>query len=106
MADQTIEPIFPIWGEPTDTLGRRMVDLGFEAYITCVDPKQLPASFAGRKFDHSLLDDLPANVDPCGENGEFHTFVFDGPNFLQPIQCAVGEIVQRDGFVFADIRPL
>ncbi len=106
MADQIIDPIFPIWGEPTDALARRMVDSGFEAYITCVDPKQLPASFVGRKFDHTLLDELPASVDPCGENGEFHTFVFNGPNFTQPIGCTVGETVERDGFVFADVRPL
>lgn len=98
-----LEPLFPIWREPTESLARRMVDAGLEAVLTCVDPKQLPPSFAGRRFDHALLDDLPDGVDPCGENGEFHTCVLAGPIFQQPINVSVGEVVQRDGFIFADL---
>ena len=80
-----------------------MVDLGFEAFITCIDPKKIPKSFAGRKYDHSFIDDLPKHVDPCGENGEFHTYVYNGPNFKRPIDAEVIEIVERGGFVFADV---
>jgi len=82
-----------------------MVDAGVRAVITCVDPRQLPARFAGRAFDAALLADLPAGVDPCGENGEFHTFVWDGPGFAAPIGIETGEVVERDGFVFCDVRP-
>lgn len=98
-----LDPLFPIWREPTAPLARCMVDAGLEAVLTCVDPKQLPSSFAGRRFDHALLDDLPDGVDPCGENGEFHTCVLAGPIFQQPLDASVGEVVQRDGFVFADL---
>ena len=98
-----LEPIFPIWHEPTDSLARRMIDAGLEAYLTCVDPETLPPSFAGRRFDHSLLSDLPKGVDPCGENGEFHTCVLAGPMFSERVAADVGEIVERDGFWFADI---
>lgn len=100
-----LEPLFPIWGEPTGPLARRMVDAGVEAYITCVDPRKLPAAFAGRRFDHALLDELPEGVDPCGENGEFHTCVLSGPMFSRRIAADRGEIVERDGFVFADLIP-
>ena len=100
-----LEPLFPIWHEPTGHLARRMIDSGLEAYLTCVDPKRLAPSFAGRKFDHSLLDELPEGVDPCGENGEFHTCVLAGPMFRQPVAADVGEIVERDGFWFADVVP-
>jgi len=98
-----IEPLFPIWHEPTEQLARLMIDAGVEAFITCVDPKKLSGSFAGRKFDHALLNDLPEGVDPCGENGEFHTCVLAGPMFRQPVPAVVGEVVERDGFYFADL---
>ena len=100
-----IEPLFPIWQQPTDALARAMINGGVKAYLTCVDPKQCPAEFAGREFDFTLLNELPASVDPCGENGEFHTFVFDGPMFDTPIDVRVGETIERDGFVFADVLP-
>lgn len=100
-----MKAIFPIWGQDTHALARSFVDMGFKAILTCVDPRHLDRSFAGRFFDGTLLEDLPPEVDPCGENGEFHTFVFDGPIFQHPIQCAVGEVVERDGFVFCDVIP-
>lgn len=100
-----IEPLFPIWQQPTAELARTMIDGGVKAYLTCVDPKQCPVEFAGQEFDFTLLNELPASVDPCGENGEFHTFVFDGPMFDAPIGVRVGETIERDGFVFADILP-
>jgi uncharacterized protein (TIGR00290 family) len=106
LADTGIEPVFPLWGRPTGDLAREMVDQGVRATITCVDPRQLPSSFAGRAFDHELLADLPERVDPCGENGEFHTFVADGPGFAAPLEVRVGEVVERDGFVFADVLPV
>jgi uncharacterized protein (TIGR00290 family) len=98
-----LTPLFPLWGLPTDVLAREMVAGGLRATLTCVDPKVLPASFAGREFDEALLADLPQGVDPCGENGEFHTFAYDGPMFMQPIPVVRGEVVHRDGFVFADL---
>jgi uncharacterized protein (TIGR00290 family) len=101
-----LEPLFPIWHEPTALLARRMIDAGVEACLTCVDPRRLPHSFAGRRFDHALLADLPADVDPCGENGEFHTCVLDGPMFKHPVAAVAGEIVERDGFCFADLVPV
>jgi uncharacterized protein (TIGR00290 family) len=100
-----LEPLFPIWLEPTEPLARRMIDAGVEAILTCVDPKKLSRSFAGRKFDHAFLDELPQGVDPCGENGEFHTCVLAGPMFREPLYAAVGEVVERDGFYFADLVP-
>ena len=98
-----IEPIFPLWGEDTKTLSSEMIDSGLKAMVTCVDPKQLSEEFAGRQYDQSFLDQIPASVDPCGENGEFHTFVFDGPMFDNEIEISVGETVNRDGFVFTDL---
>lgn len=98
-----IEPLFPIWKMPTSVVAREMIDIGQEAIITCVDPKQLCSSFAGRQFDHSFVDDLPISVDPCGENGEFHSFVYDSPLFQSPIPVRRGETIQRDGFIFSDI---
>ncbi len=100
-----VTPIFPVWGKDTGKLAEEMLSLGFRAVITCVDPRKLDAKFAGREYDEELLHDLPQNVDPCGENGEFHTFVYDGPIFTEPIIAEVGESVFRDGFQFADILP-
>ena len=99
-------PIFPVWGRDTAGLAREMIASGFRAILSCVDPRKLDRSFAGRQFDSALLRDLPDGVDPCGENGEFHTFVYDGPIFKKPIRVKVGETVTRDGFQFADILPV
>ena len=98
-------PVFPLWLRDTAALAREMIAAGVEAILTCVDPKQLDPAFAGRRFDGALLDALPAGVDPCGENGEFHTLVTAGPMFRRPIPARVGEAVTRDGFVFADVLP-
>ncbi|MDX1343611.1 MAG: ATP-binding protein [Reinekea sp.] len=105
LAGTGIEPVFPLWQKPTKALAQEMIAGGLKTVITCVDPKQLDASFAGRLFDESFLNDLPEGVDPCGENGEFHSFVYDGPMFQAPIAIKVGEVVERDGFVFADVTP-
>ena len=99
-------PLFPLWQRPTAELAREIVSLGVRAVLTCVDPRQAPAELAGRWYDDELLASLPAGVDPCGENGEFHTFVTDGPGFARPLDVSVGEIVEREGFVFADVLPL
>jgi uncharacterized protein (TIGR00290 family) len=99
-----IAPVFPLWGRPTAALAEEMVSAGLEARIVCLDPRKLPASFAGRAFDRSLLADLPASVDPCGENGEFHTCVTGGPMFRSPLETIPGETVVREGFVFTDLR--
>jgi uncharacterized protein (TIGR00290 family) len=98
-----ITPLFPLWGRPTHSLAREMIAAGLRARITSVDPKRLGRGFVGRDFDTRLLDGLPANVDPCGERGEFHTFVYDGPMFQRRLRIRTGEIVERDGFVFADV---
>ena len=98
-----ISPIFPLWGRDTTQLAMEIIRNGTKAIVTCVDLKQLDASFAGRDYNQQFLDDLPDHVDPCGENGEFHTFVYDGPIFDEPLNVTLGEIVERDGFVFADI---
>jgi uncharacterized protein (TIGR00290 family) len=105
LAQVGMAAIFPLWGRDTARLAREMIDAGIVAHLVCIDPKQLPAGFAGRPFDHELLRDLPANVDPCGENGEFHTIVTDGPMFAAPIEVVPGEVVERDGFVYADFLP-
>jgi uncharacterized protein (TIGR00290 family) len=97
-----LEPLFPLWEIPTAALAREMIAGGLRTKIVCVDTKQLPASFAGREFDLDLLRDLPAEVDPCGERGEFHTCVYAGPMFASPVPLEAGEVVDRDGFVFAD----
>lgn len=99
-----IQPLFPLWGQPTGPLADRMVAAGLRACLTCVDPAQLSPAFAGRTFDQWLLEDLPDGVDPCGERGEFHTFTYAGPMFNEPISIVPGEIITRDGFVFADVR--
>lgn len=97
--------LFPLWGADTAALARRFVAAGFRAIVVCVDPSRLDACFAGRSYDSTLLDDLPPEVDPCGENGEFHTFVHAGPIFSRPIACAVGAVVRRGDFVFCDVTP-
>lgn len=94
---------FPVWGLDTTELAHRFIDLGFRAILVCVDPRALDASFAGREFDERLIEDLPGRVDPCGENGEFHTFVYDGPIFEAAVACERGEVVEREGFVFCDL---
>ena len=94
---------FPLWGTDTRALAERFIGLGFRARIVCLDPRRLSVSFAGREFDRRLLAELPRDVDPCGENGEFHTFVSDGPAFRAPVPYRPGEIVEHDGFVFADL---
>jgi len=103
LAGTGITPLFPLWGKPTDALAREMIDGGLETYLICVDPKQLSRDFAGRRFDHALLGDLPAGVDPCGEKGEFHSCVVAGPMFSRRIDVSVGETVERDGFVYTDL---
>lgn len=97
--------LFPLWKRDTALLAREFIEAGFRAVLVCVDPRKLDGSFAGREFDMQLLEDLPADVDPCGENGEFHTFVQAGPVFSEPIPCERGEVVERDGFVFCDLMP-
>jgi uncharacterized protein (TIGR00290 family) len=101
-----LEPLFPVWQIPTDQLGRDMIAAGLKAKLTCVDPSKLEKSFAGRNYDQDLLQALPPSIDPCGENGEFHTFVYDAPVFSGPIGVQAGEVVERDGFVFADVLPV
>jgi uncharacterized protein (TIGR00290 family) len=103
LAGAAREALFPLWGKDTGELAREFVDSGFEAMLVCVDPTQLDPSFAGCSFDEVLLADLPPSVDPCGENGEFHTFVHGGPIFKHPIAVTRGETVERDGFVFCDL---
>ena len=103
LAGTGLEPLFPLWQLPTPDLAREMIGAGLRARITCIDKKALDASFAGREFDRPLLDSLPSGIDPCGENGEFHTFVYDGPMFRHPIPVTSGEQRDADGFVFADL---
>jgi uncharacterized protein (TIGR00290 family) len=100
-----LTPVFPVWQIPTHQLARELIDAGVKAKITCVDPAKLNPAFAGRDYDLEFLRDLPSSVDPCGENGEFHTFVYDAPVFSHAIPIRAGEIVTRDGFVFADVLP-
>jgi uncharacterized protein (TIGR00290 family) len=97
--------LFPLWGRDTGELAQEFIAAGFEAIIVCVDPRALDPSFAGRRYDERLLAQLPPQVDPCGENGEFHTFVRAGPIFADAIACEVGEIIERDGFIFCDLAP-
>ena len=99
------EAVFPLWGRDTRALAYEFIDAGFQAVLVCVDPSQLDPSFVGRSFDSSLLADLPASVDPCGENGEFHTFVHAGPIFQESVEFTLGEAVMRDGFAFQDLVP-
>jgi uncharacterized protein (TIGR00290 family) len=106
LKDTGLEPLFPLWDIPTDKLARDMIAGGLRARLVCVDSCQLPATFAGCDFDAALLRDLPPKVDPCGERGEFHSCVYDGPMFTHPIPLEPGEIVDRDGFIYADFSPL
>jgi uncharacterized protein (TIGR00290 family) len=101
-----VRPVFPLWGRPTAQLSREMLAGGLKAHLTCVDPRAVPRELAGRAFDEALLRDLPPSADPCGERGEFHTFVHDGPMFRHPVPVKRGEVVERDGFVFADLLPV
>ena len=105
LAGTGIAPLFPLWGRDTAALARTMIEGGLRATLTCVDPRAVDARFAGRSFDERLLAELPAGVDPCGEKGEFHSFAWAGPMFDAPIPVAPGEVVVRDGFVFADLVP-
>lgn len=103
LAGTGIAPVFPLWGQPTDALAREMIEAGVETYLTCVDLKKLAKDFAGRRFDHGLLAQLPAGADPCGENGEFHSCVVAGPMLTRRIAVTVGAVVEREGFAFADL---
>ena len=105
LAGTGITPVFPLWQIPTGRLAREMIASGVEAHLSTVDLKKLPVSFAGRRFDAALLDALPEGADPCGENGEFHSFVSAGPMLTGRVAIEVGETVERDGFAFADLRP-
>ena len=105
LKDTGITPIFPLWGMPTEGLSRTMISEGLRAMITCIDPNVLSFECVGREYDLAFLEQLPESADPCGEYGEFHSFAFDGPMFQTPINITVGEVVQRDGFVFADLLP-
>jgi uncharacterized protein (TIGR00290 family) len=103
LSGTSITPVFPIWGVHTSQLSREIVSSGLRAVITCVDPKQLPEQFIGREYNQEFLNDLPQGVDPCGENGEFHSFAYAGPMFQKPLQISLGEVVHRDGFIFIDV---
>jgi uncharacterized protein (TIGR00290 family) len=105
LAPTGIAPLFPLWGEPTAELARGMTAAGLRARLTCVDPAQLDRRFAGREYDAALLAELPGSVDPCGERGEFHTFVTEGPMFRERVPVSLGEVVERGGFVYADLVP-
>jgi uncharacterized protein (TIGR00290 family) len=103
LAGTGLKPLFPLWQLPTPALAADMIAAGVRAKITCLDPTKLDRSFAGRDFDSQFLNDIPGTVDPCGENGEFHTFVYESPVFKRPISVKTGEIVERDKFIFADV---
>ncbi len=103
LAGTGIAPVFPLWGADTRVLAQQMIDEGVRAVLTCVDPRQIPASFIGHEFDEALLQQLPSSADPCGENGEYHTFCYAGPMFSQPIGIRTGAVVERDGFIYADV---
>jgi len=105
LARHNLRGIYPVWLRNTTELINKFIKLGFKAIVTCVDAKALGPEFAGQLIDNDFVSSLPPHVDPCGENGEFHTFVFDGPNFKQPVRFSKGEIVQREGFWFCDLLP-
>ena len=100
-----LRPLFPLWKIPTRQLATDMIAAGIRAKVTCVDGSKLDRSFAGREFGEEFVESLPEGADPCGENGEFHTFVYEAPVFAHPIAVETGEIVERDGFIFADVLP-
>ena len=106
LAGTGIRPLFPLWGRPTSTLASEMIEAGLAAIISCVDTEQLDAGFVGRSFDPQLLEDLPASIDPCAENGEFHTVAVAGPMFYEPLEVRVGDVVDRERFVFAEVTLL
>ncbi len=106
LAPTGLRPLFPIWGEDTAALARRAIAAGFHATLVCVDPFAVPPAFVGSPYDQAFLEDIPGGVDPCGENGEFHTFVYDGPNFRYPLQTMLGVRVERGGFHYADLLPV
>ncbi len=106
--EQTLEgtglrPLFPLWERPTQAVAQELLELGVRAVVSCVDTSQAPTELAGRWYDEALLAELPPGVDPCGENGEFHTVVVDGPGFSSPLPVTIGETVERDGFLFTDV---
>jgi diphthamide synthase (EF-2-diphthine--ammonia ligase) len=103
LAGSGIEPLFPIWGRPAGALAREMIDAGLESYLVCIDLERMPRPLAGRKFDHALLAELPAAVDPCGEHGEYHSCVTAGPMFSRRIDVTVGATVERDGLAYTDL---
>jgi len=105
LAGSGLTPLFPLWEIPTAALAEEMIAAGLRARLTCIDTKQLDARFAGREFDRALLAELPATVDPCGENGEFHSFAYEGPMFRRPVEVEAGELREAEGFVFADLVP-
>jgi uncharacterized protein (TIGR00290 family) len=105
LAGTGMTPVFPLWRRPTAEVARAILASGIRAIITCVDPAQAPKAIAGRWYDQALLRELPESIDQCGENGEFHTFVTDGPGFARPLDVIAGESAERDGFVFTDVLP-
>lgn len=106
LARHGMQGLYPVWKRNTGEFVREFIELGYKAVVTCVDGRVLPASFAGMSVDESFLSKLPSEVDPCGENGEFHSFVFDGPSFGEPVRFSMGETVLRDGFWFCDLLPV
>ncbi len=105
LAGTGLEPLFPLWGRDTRALAEEMLDAGVRATVTCIDPTKLPLEAVGRAWDRDFLADLPEGADPCGEHGEFHTFVHDGPGFSEAVPVEPGEVVERDGFAWRDLRP-
>jgi uncharacterized protein (TIGR00290 family) len=103
LAPVGMTPVFPLWGRDTRALAAEIIDAGVEAWITCVDPRRAPRELAGRRIDHALIAGLPAEVDPCGERGETHTFVAAGPMMSRRLDVRAGEVIERDGFVFCDL---